>query len=84
MKLQLLDNGTFMHTEYATMYESSLKETTLYKTRKGAWVLHDTAGGEIDEFAKWEVIPIDAAYEWLIKNNHGDVIPDDDLDKIEI
>ena len=47
-------------------------------------MLHSAGTGAINELAKWEVIPTDYAYEWLIKNDHADVVPDDDLDKIEI
>ena len=75
--------GSFFHTDYAKKYESSFKKETLYKTRKGAWVLH-TAGDETGELAKWAVIPIDVAYEWLIENDHADVIPADDLAQLEI
>ena len=81
MKLQLLNNGSFIRIDQATKYKSFDESTTLYKTRKGAWALH-TPGDTIDKM--WAATPEKMAYQWLIENDHAEAIPEEALDQLEI
>ena len=83
LQLQLLANGSAFDINQATKYESFDESTTLYKTRYGAWALQ-TPGDTIDRADKWASISEKTAYEWLIENDHADVIPDDAIAQLEI
>ena len=82
MKLQLLNNGSFIRIDQATKYESFDDSTTLYKTRKGSWALH-TPRETIAKVDTWVAIPEKIAYEWLIENDHAEAIPDVVLEQLE-
>ena len=82
MKLQLLNDGSFIRIDQATKYESFDESTTLYKTRKGGWAL--CTPGDLGMTDMWVATSEKIAYEWLIENDHAEAIPDDDLDQLEI
>ena len=81
MQLQLLDNGSVIRIDCAKKYESLEEDTTLYKTRKEVWVLH--TGYPVDRSETWKVISETDAHVWLIKNDHAEVVPQDEIDRLE-
>jgi len=84
MTRQTISGGGWFDTDKATKYEedsrwngnnhiscatgSQWEHETLYRTRSGAWVLHNwAASGE-----NWDIIGTDSAAEWLVAQRHGD------------
>jgi len=55
---------------------SQFDHQVLLRTAGGHWVLHEWSEYQ-DVSDTWILINQDDAYEWLLRNGHGDVIPDD-------
>jgi hypothetical protein len=85
MKRQSLDDGTWFDIDKATVFEedtywngnnniskatcSQWSHETLYKTKKGKWVLYHSSQYQ-DSRPSWEEISEEEAAKWLVVNEH--------------
>ena len=69
------------HISSAT--DSEWNHEALYRTKKGNWVLEKCSQTQGTKAIWTEIDPLTAC-NWLIKNNHGDKVPDVYADDLEV
>ena len=82
MERQGVQDGAWFDIEVATRYDAAdMAGDALYKTENGNFVLGTlNENGNLDYERKTK----EFAYQWLLQNNHVDVIPEEELEAFRI